>query len=52
MQCLISVKYIRGANNRLSASKTNGFVMGDPISQDINAIKLVEHKRLIILNLT
>lgn len=51
MQILISIEYVSRADLGLSSRKTDRLMMCYSVSEDIDAIKLIEHISIIILNL-
>lgn len=47
---LIRIEDIDSADARLTAGKANRLMVGDAVSQYVDAVKLIEHESVVILN--
>ena len=50
VKCLICIEDIDSADARLAASKANWLMVGYAVSQNVDAIKFIEHESIVILN--
>lgn len=50
MQVLISVEDIGGTDLGLSSRKADGFMVRYSVSEDIDAVKFIEHIGIVVLN--
>lgn len=50
VKCLISIEYICSAYAWLTASEADRLMMSYAISQNVDAIKFIEHESVVVLN--
>ncbi len=50
VKCLIRIEDIDSADARLTAGETDRLMVGDAVAQDVDAVKLIEHEGVVILN--
>lgn len=50
VKCLIRIEDIDSTDARLTAGKANRLMVGYAVSQYVDAVKLIEHESVVILN--